>query len=403
MTEERITYLLQRYLHRQISEAELHELTAYFLENDDNTAFHAAFEKLMTTGPYPETISQADRDAIFQQIAGEPAAVAPVRRLRIWRMVAAAAILFMVYGLWFMVDRRGGSAPAVVDTPVVKDVLPGGNRAILQLADGADIVLDSAGNGLLTKQGDVKVVKVHDGELKYSPQSIVDSREPIHYNTLRTPRGGQYQLTLPDGTKVWLNAASSIRFPTTFNAKERKVSVTGEVYFEVASALLPSRSVGGATGRLPFIVDVNGKASVEVLGTHFNINAYDDEPDIRTTLLEGSVRLTRNAERITLKPSEQAVAAAHSPLTIHHSPDIDNVMAWKNGLFNLQDMSVQEVARQLERWYDIEVKYEGKPPVKNFQGKLSRGVQLSAIMNWFSKLGIHNKFEGRTLTLRADQ
>jgi transmembrane sensor len=396
MTKEQLQELLQKEKAGTCSPAELARLHQWYEQLDVSGSLYIDNEPVQAVEELSNTMLLEFRQKLA---AGQ----APVRRLRIWRMVAAAILLFVVGGWWFVVDRRGGSAPTVVDTPVVKDVLPGGNRAILQLADGTDIVLDSVADGVLVKQGGVKVIKLHDGVLAYDRQSSIVNREPIQYNTVTTPRGGQYQLTLSDGTKVWLNAASSIRFPTSFDPKERRVAITGEVYFEVASALLPSRSVGGATGRLPFIVDVNGKASVEVLGTHFNINAYDDEAAIKTTLLEGSVRVTRNAERITLQPGEQAVAAAHSPLTIHHSPDIEETIAWKNGLFKYQEADIRTILRQAARWYDVEVVFEGPVTAERFRGTIGRQVKLSEFLQILELNNIHVNIQGKKIIVKSNE
>jgi transmembrane sensor len=334
---------------------------------------------------------------------------APVRVLtRTWRRIAAAAIVIAIGTVVFMaVDRSAspGKAPGVAKT-TVNDVLPGGNRATLQLANGQTIILDSAANGSLAIQGNATIVKLADGQIVYT----VDGKPAtdVMYNTMSTPPGGQFKLTLPDGTNVWLNAASSITYPTAFIGKEREVSITGEVYFEVTK----NRSK-------PFHVKVNAM-DVEVLGTHFNINAYADEAAVKTTLLEGSVKVrqsatgpaqkqeqpAKNTERaVVLKPGQQAVMAAvnsrftvdDSRLTIDRSPDIEQVMAWKNGLFNFNRVSLQEVMKQIARWYDVEIVYQGKIKPKQFGGEIQRDLNLSEVLEGLSKTGIHFKIEGRKL------
>jgi transmembrane sensor len=334
-----------------------------------------------------------------------------------YRLAAAAVLVFVVGGWWFVVDRRGKEQHAQ-ETAEIKDILPGRDGAILTLADGSRIVLDSAGNGsialqkgiAITKQGARLIYKATDSGLPTSDSrlKIPDSR--LAYNTISTPRGRQFQVVLPDGTRVWLNAASSLRYPVAFTGAERRVAVTGEVYFEVS--LLPTSPPaggGGVKGKMPFIVSINGKAEVEVLGTHFNINAYDDEESIRTTLLEGSVKVKSDASSqtsgfrppasIVLKPGEQAIAAAHSPLTIDHSPDIEKVMAWKNGFFNFQDASLVEVMRQLARWYDIEVVYEKGIPAIAFEGEMNRGNSLRAVLKSLEGLGVHFRLVERRLVV----
>jgi len=222
-------------------------------------------------------------------------------------------------------------------------------------------------------------------------------------NSLSTPKGGQYQLTLPDGTNVWLNAASSITFPTAFTGSQRSVEISGEVYFEVAKRL-----------DRPFVVGVNGRQSVLVLGTQFNINGYSDEAAIQTTLIAGSVKvqcrvagLTRNdAASVILKPGQQAVVAASDQgarskkgILVNPDTDIEKVMAWKKGLFNFNGADVPTVMRQLERWYDIQVRYEGAVPVIRFKGELDRGVNLSEVLKILPEIGIQYRLEGRTLVV----
>lgn len=324
----------------------------------------------------------------------------PVHHQRKYRYMAAAvtvtAILTSVAYFWFQRNSKPATTP--VAQIATTDVLPGGNKAILKLSDGKTIVLDNANNGLLTTQGAVQIEK-QDGQLEYKQGA---GTAAVAYNTLSTPVGGQFQIKLPDGTRVWLNAASSITYPTAFTSNERRVSITGEGYFEVTK-----------DARKPFIVDFLpttggvGGGRVEVLGTHFNINAYDDEEVKRTTLLEGKIRVTvaggqpqtTNHKPQTLNPGEQAVMAANSPLTIHHSPDLEEVVAWKNGEFLFQGADIGTVMRQVARWYDIEVSYPNGKPKDKFRGKIGRNVNLSQLLEILKYSEVRFDLKGRTLVI----
>jgi transmembrane sensor len=276
-------------------------------------------------------------------------------------------------------------------------ILPGGDNAVLTLSDGRQIILDSSSAGGLALQGSTKVLILDKGKLAYQPYG--KNEGPELYNTVSTPNGGRYQIVLPDGTRVWLNAASSIRFPTTFTG-ERNITMTGEAYFEVVH-----------DKNHPFKVSANNLL-VEVLGTHFNMNAYSNETATKTTLLEGKVKIAaignrqsaKDAERaIVLKPGEQAALAADiadSRFTIADA-DVAKVIAWKNGLFNLSGADLKDFLRQVERWYNITVQYESPVPLIEFQGKLNRAVPLSDIIDYLKNLGIECSLNGKTLSVKG--
>jgi len=302
-------------------------------------------------------------------------------------VIAAASIV-----LWKMGKHEHKTGAPVLAINQQQDALPGSERAILTLAGGEKVLLDSSRKNIVQQQ-DFNVTN-RDGQLDYTGSSPV-----VEEHTLSTPRGGQYKLLLPDGTTVWLNAASSITYPTAFTGTSRRVKISGELYFEVAK-----------DSKRPFQVTVNGML-VEVLGTHFNINAYDDEPAIKTTLLEGSVKVGSrqsaigNENSVMLQPGEQAVLPrAHSPLTTHHSPftidrspDLDLVMAWKNGAFFFNRTPFSEVMRQLSRWYDVDVLYEKEIPTINFGGEMKRDLNLSQVLEGFDKMGVQFRIEGKKL------
>ncbi|HXO76568.1 MAG TPA: FecR domain-containing protein [Puia sp.] len=373
------------------------------------------------------------KDAAVNGVSLEPA---PVRRMVAWKKysVAAAVILLVGAGVFFLTRSHKGPEAAPVANVFKNDVAPGGNKAVLTLGDGSRIVLDSAEKGNLASQGKTNIVKTDAGKLAYNvaganggataaPGATVDGKTAFLYNTLSTPAGGQYQVTLADGTKVWLNALSKLRFPNEFSGSDRTVDLTGEAYFEIAKD--KSR---------PFMVRVNG-VQVQVLGTSFNVNAYSDESEIKTTLLEGAVRLVKGEVSAPLKPGQQGVtgmpdaggtsggaqsngasaqkgandaqsngasgqraAIATSGFSIH-SADIDQVMAWKNGLFSWDAADVHTVMRQISRWYGVEVRYEGTPTKALFGGEIGRDLTLTQVLTGLSKSKVHFQLEGKILTV----
>jgi ferric-dicitrate binding protein FerR (iron transport regulator) len=325
-----------------------------------------------------------------------------VKLLQPWFKYAAAVVLIITVSFFIRsILQKPVPANTSTEKPIAAttDIAPGSQGAVLTLADGRKVVLDSLGNGTISLQTGAEV-RLKDGQLVYDP--VAATEEQMVYNSISTPKGRQFQLILPDGTRVWLNAASSLKYPTHFSGNERKVEIKGEAYFEVAK-----------NAQKPFIVTLPQGAEVRVLGTHFNINAYDNEPAIKTTLLEGSVKIVKresafaraSADKsangkensIILKPGEQAVAAPHSPLVINHSPVVDQVMAWKNGVFNFEDATLQEVMHQLERWYDIEVVYETGIPKLEFVGKMGRDLSLNNVLRGLELNKVHCRLEGRKL------
>jgi ferric-dicitrate binding protein FerR (iron transport regulator) len=304
-----------------------------------------------------------------------------------WTIRIAAACLVGVIALstlvWFKVHLK---QPTAEIKQIAKsnnnDVKPGGNKAVLTLADGSIIILDEAENGELVQQGNTKVVKI-DGKLNYNV-SEMSTQQPM-FNTITTPRGGQYQVVLPDGSQVWLNSVSSLRFPTFFNGKQRRVEITGEAYFEVAK-----------NKEMPFIVSVNG-AEIEVLGTHFNVNAYSDESTIRTTLLEGSVKFVKEGNVAILKPGQQSQMYLNGQLKIINDVEIEKVVAWKNGFFFFESSDFKTVSKQLSKWYDVEVVYDREID-DLFYAKVPRSTKLSDLLKALSLTGkINFKIEGNRI------
>lgn len=375
--DERNRALLDQLL-ASLYEEEVRE--AGTAESNTQTAFEEVWAKLQTSGastsPYPAVVHLQSR--------------------RQWWKYAAAAVLVLTFAAGAYWLFRGDTPAGVVQQQQglqpKTDIQPGGNKAILTLADGSTIVLDKAANGTLVQLGNVQVVKSKDGELEYKKSEVGSQKSEIAFNTLSTPRGGQYMLTLPDNSKVWLNAASSITYPTLFTGNERRVEVSGEVYFEVEK-----------NAAMPFRAILNG-TQVEVLGTHFNINAYNDEAIIKTTLLEGKVKVTpvigsqpvAQSSKI-LSPGQQA-QISNNKLSIINDADLEAVMAWKNGLVQFDGNDIYAAMRMIARWYDVEVEYRGNIPHAHFRGGISSNVPVSQVLDMMEQTGeVHFEISGRKI------
>lgn len=308
--------------------------------------------------------------------------------LFLWpRLAAAASVILIAFGLLFYLRNRPETSPQpIAQKPT--DFAPGGERAVLTLADGSTVLLDSASLGHIASQGNATITKNGEGQLAY--QVSGNDKTPARMNTISTPAGGQYSIKLPDGSQVWLNARSSITFPTAFQEKERRVTVQGEVYFEVKKE----------QGK-PFVVDVDGRQQVIVTGTHFNVNAYSNEPEIRTTLLEGAVSVAGSkagtgSERLQLAPGEQA--SFHPDGHFRKAMvDVSETIAWKNGLFQFRETTLATIMRDVERWYNVEVTYPGGIPEKRFSGKLRRNSKASEILEILKFAGVNFRIEGSEL------
>lgn len=329
----------------------------------------------------------ATQAAIFQRLqqSGLPA---PGRRRRTpWAALLAFVVLLVAGGYWGWQHR---TAPAVARRPARPAapvaLRPGRNQALLTLADGRTVLLDQAHLGLLAQQGGSQVQKTADGQLRYAASAPTTSQSL--YNTLATPRGGQYQLTLPDGSQVWLNAASSLRFPVSFAGAERRVELTGEAYFEVAK-----------DARHPFKVAARG-AEVTVLGTHFDVQAYDDEPALAATLLEGAVRLGQGTQQALLRPGQQARCWPQGTIQVREV-DVQHAVAWKNGYFVFNDEPIEAIMRQVARWYDVDVRCQGTLTNKDFNGKISRYKDAADVLRVLELTGaVHFTTEGRRITVQ---
>ena len=355
----RLDYLLNQYRAGQASEEERRELAALLLQDWDQLAVGVPVDHI-------------DWRRMLESIKREGT---PVRRLSIfrsgWFRAAAVILLVLGAGAFFYINHHHKPLQAQT-APAPPDIAPGQNKAILTLSGGRQIVLDSTAQDTVLTDG-TDIIASAKGRLAYNAGSAATAV----YNTLTTPRAGQYQLTLPDGTKVWLNAASSITYPTAFNGADRTVTVTGETYFEVAPR--PNQ---------PFMVK-SGKIEVAVLGTSFNFNAYPDESTIKTSLIDGSVRVSTGNKTAILGPGQQAEMGADDVIQVAKMSNPAAAIAWKNGYFSFERADIPTVMRQLSRWYNFEVTYEdGKVPEDYFEGDLKRNAKLSDIFSVLAKSGI---------------
>jgi len=311
------------------------------------------------------------------------------------RAIAAASILmFCAIGFYFYREQHSlnqQSRLIAKSKPVIKDIAPGGNIAVLTLADGTRINLDQAGNGKIADQAGLDITK-QGGQLVYSSRSSKANHSPNKnlFNVIETPRGGEYRIVLPDGTQVWLNAASTLRYPAMFTGNERMVELQGEAYFEVKS-----------NKKMPFRVKSNLQV-VEVLGTHFNINSYPDEITVRTTLIEGSVKILRENSKTaqTLQPGEQASVKRDVPFVGVNSVNTEEFIAWKNGYFLFNNENIESIMRKISRWYNVDVEYKGEKPAGEFGGAVSKSKNISEVLRILQRTkAVNFKVQGRRVTV----
>ena len=368
--DKEIINLFKKFINDRCSSADLERVLNY-LENGKfieewNTALKDE-EKESINEPSLRRMDARRKDELHGYIQNK---IQKRRTIPLWLRYSSAALLLLALSVTLLLYNNPG-LPLGPGGANSGDVKPGGNVATLTLADGRAIRLDNKGNGNLAYQGNSAIVKLAEGELIYKRIGAGDEQE--QYNTLSTPRGGQYQITLPDGTRAWLNAASSIIYPTAFAGNKRQVTIKGEVYFEV----MPDKSK-------PFIVSSAGQ-TIEVLGTHFNVNAYEDESVIKTTLLEGRVRVSLPSKSSSiLFPGQQSEVVKGEDYISLSRADTEAAIGWKNGEIHFSNTDLKGVLRQLARWYDVDVDFRGMPD-KKLNGVISRKVNLSAVLQAIEK------------------
>jgi transmembrane sensor len=367
MTPDSFKELMDGFVAGTLTGAQKADLSGLLHDPDRKMELEELFPADLDVGGVRDISIPEIGNLAYQQIRTRISEEAIIRggRFRLYYWAAAVLVLALAAGWWWEAHLNNEVHPVVANVAQT-DLKPGGNHAVLTLGDGKSIILDSAKNGTVAMQGTARVKKLENGKLQYE---VEDKRTaPSQYNTLSTPRGGQYQLTLPDGTIVWLDAASSITYPTAFSGGERRVKITGEAYFDVAHD--PAR---------PFQVKVNGRL-IEALGTRFNINAYNDEPAIQTTLLDGIVRVSADNQVQLLQPGQQAQITA-AGIRLIAAADTDAAVGWTRGDFVFNNTPLPEVMRQLGRWYNVDVRYDTSADAKVLTALISRNRPASAVLN----------------------
>lgn len=398
MGNERAEQLIRKYLEGTATPEEEALLESWYIDTSQ--------DRSETVRDQPALLASADydkiRDEILQRLradqqhqpkpdqqgADQSEATHPIR---LWPRVAVAAavlILLSVGGLFIF--RKAPPASVAQRQPLENDILPAGTSATLTLPDGRKIALDSTGSHTLARQGST-TIRTLDGQLIYSPDGPGQpaAAGTPEYNTLTTRPGEHYSVVLPDGTKIWLNAASSITYPVVFNANQRKVTASGEVYFEIAHRAAQ-----------PFTIAVRNEL-IEDIGTHLNINAYDDEATISTTLLEGRIKVSKGSASAILTPGQQSTIRPDDSSFQLRTIDADAAIAWKNGYFLFDRADLKSVMRELARWYNVQVVYKGDLPKKTFKGKLYRNINASEALRILTYFGAHFAIDGRTITVSS--
>ncbi|GAB3915475.1 FecR family protein [Mucilaginibacter boryungensis] len=392
MENSQLKEIFSRYLENRCTAAEVESLISYF-----NTDSKAYLRQLITheletpefegNDAHLHILSDKVLDRLRHVIDKDQVVVQVRKQKSLWPRIAVAAtvLLALSVSVYFITRKNEVAPPRLVAKHVMQhDIAPGGNKAVLILSNGKQINLTNAQNGQLAKEANAVINKTADGKVIYKSDHNA-AVEEVTYNTLKTPRGGKFDLTLADGTRVWLNAASSITYPSAFTGNSRQVEITGEAYFEVVH-----------NAAKPFRVRVAGQ-TIEDLGTQFNVNAYSDEPNIKATLLEGSIRLTNKSSDLTLKPGQQAIVQPNQTIKLDENADTEEAVAWHKGMFEFHDASIETVMRQLARWYDVDVSYEGKIPQRQFSGKIYRNTSALKVSDILSYKQIHFRLEGRKI------
>ncbi len=393
--QKRLDFLLERYLNRTATEAERAELFEFISREENRPYLNTLLtDKWMQQSPDEVMpFSLKSEDNVLAEILNRQYAETPVRRMfpaKKWIAAAASLIIIAGTAIYFSQttnDNNKLTAAAAEKPPVSDDIVAGTNKATLTLADGTSVILGDDTDKALTDAHNNIIQK--KGELIYVPAPDKNKNTAaITYNTMTTPIGGQYKIKLPDGTYVWLNAASSIRYPVAFDDKERAVTVTGEAYFEVAR-----------DAKRKFLVNLNGSVT-EVLGTDFNVKGYPDEEEVMITLAEGSVKVSgANANGKILKPGQQAGWDNKTGKIIVAKADVETALAWKNGLFQFNGENIEKIMHMLGKWYGVEVAYADKIPAGHYSGVVSRSSNLSKVLKILEESGLHFSLEGKKLTV----
>ncbi|MCE7063394.1 FecR family protein [Dyadobacter sp. CY343] len=409
-------HLIFKYLNGHITAQEQEELDHWITLSESNKALFARLTDRSALQSEVNAFPTADKAKAWERISLETGFDKPEKSKLIsglFLRYVAAAVFVLVSGIsmYLMLMRIDDKDTVAIQQAA--DVAPGKNKAVLTLADGSEILLDEVSEGEIAMQDNLLITKTDDGQLVYTTGKNMRKNDARHqtYNVVSTPKGGQFKVVLPDGSKVWLNAASSLKYPTKFGS-ERTVELVGEAYFEVTKSGAYQQS-GKRNGS--FVVLSAGQA-VEVLGTRFNVNSYSDEKRITTTLLEGKVKIISNPKNsknshaaklperaVMLKPGQQAQLSIDrgDEIEVTNKVDLDQVIAWKNGQFIFKNASLAEIMRQVSRWYDVEVVFEGKTPENKYRGQIARDAPIAQILQILQVSGVNFKIEGRRIIVKT--
>lgn len=401
MDKESVQNLLIDYVSNQIDTHGYKKLMDLIAASADDAELYAFMERVWNSRDLEQPFSKLQSEILYRRIITDQrfnpdeAAVVPLSSKSVnhkfWKIASAAVVLITVaVSLSFYLNSNNRFSKDVLSE---HHIPPGGNKAVLTLSNGEQIALTNIDNGKIADQGIVSITKTADGQLTYSmanTKANLSKGKDLadQYNKIETPLGGQYQLRLPDGTKVWLNAASSLRFPAYFAPGEKRtVVLTGEAYFEVAHHK-----------KQPFIVKTD-RQEVTVLGTHFNINTYLNEPFVKTTLIEGRVSVTANSHTSLLQPGQESLLDAGNKMRVDLA-DLESVLAWKNGKFIYNNEDLYSIMRKVERWYNVQIVYKGDFTGRVFNGSISRFNTVAEVLRKFELTNnLHFKIEGRRITV----
>ena len=380
--------LIVKSLQNELTDEESIQLNEWIESNNNNNALFTELSNEQTLISELEILSrfqaENDWDKLKAQTLQQPTKGQHIKINRtIWLSVAATLIIGSFFAGQFLLNHEKPIFSSKYPIDRKNDIQPGGNKATLQLADGTTITLNDSINGFRASQHHVNLL-INKGAITY--QSSGEKENEILFNTVSTPKGGQYELLLEDGTRVWLNAASSLKYPTAFSGNERIVELTGEGYFEVAHNTLK-----------PFRVIMPGLAKVEAIGTSFNINSYSDEHATKATLIEGKVKVSFGSNTVMLNPGQQANVLKSGEILLNNKIDVSEVIAWKNGQFIFNSVNIESIMRQISRWYEIEVVYNESFNQETFSGIVSRKSNLSDVLKIMEEGGVKFRIEGKKI------
>ncbi|NII81128.1 MULTISPECIES: FecR family protein [unclassified Pedobacter] len=388
-----IRKLYVKYLQGNSSAEELAELMRHFEKYGEKSPLMDLIEKELLQEPPNTEDSEAVKEGLSRNYAVLNAKLTTKdakKTLRLWWLSAAACLLITIGAIWVSYFSKGGNIKELSTSKkyYTHDLPAASNKAILTLENGKEISLNDSSEGVLAQNNGISIQKNKDGQVTFVLKGTAANNQQTAYNVISTPKGGKYDIVLSDGTKIYLNASSSLKFPNSFKGNERAVILTGEAFFEVSK-----------NKRMPFIVNASNM-KIKVLGTHFNVMAYEDEKSVQTTLVEGAVELKGKNDKVLLKPGEQGSFSDQDKRINVASVDVSIATAWKDGYFVFNNSSLQEVMRQLARWYDLKIVYDGQVPESEFNGRIKRNSSLKKVLQVLQSSNVDFSLTGNTLTIK---